>query len=212
MSTSVEEEIISSICSYPEVNPFSWSPGISNLIPAPRNDHQYDTEEFLQALRDLSPPGGDSVPILSGWYGVCPLGVYNIYDPAPTLFPGYVSPAPVPQLSSETAIDFVDHIHPSGHHAIMRVRIGGEDRVLKIVRTTFVSCAPTITHAFLPLYSSAKNGGQKSATARPLSDAFRSSEMRTLIYCNMELVPRVRYRNVTDGLNSPQHTFKAQPL
>ncbi|KAI0780376.1 hypothetical protein BD413DRAFT_496622 [Trametes elegans] len=130
-ASSVEEEIACRLLAYPEANVFSWDPPLAHLTPPPKYDHQFDTPEFLRENAIAYDEYLDNS--LSRWYGNCPLLIYDrdTANKAPP-FKEYAAPAPVTKLSSQTAIEFLEHIAPWSNHPLMRVRIGNEERLLKI--------------------------------------------------------------------------------
>ncbi|KAI0828567.1 hypothetical protein BC628DRAFT_1428522 [Trametes gibbosa] len=128
-SISIQDEIITLLLSYPEVDIFSWSPPVYNLIPQPRLDHRYDDQDFLDALKATLWEKNH----LDQWHGMCPLLIeWSQFECGIKTFEEYKPPQSIPQLSSDTTIEFLAHVFPRGNHPLIRVRIGTEERVLKI--------------------------------------------------------------------------------
>ncbi|KAH9895902.1 hypothetical protein C8Q73DRAFT_644677 [Cubamyces lactineus] len=148
---TIKEEAIAILASYPDINLFSWDPSIFHLTPGPRHDHEYDTDEFLQAIKaerrqlTFNPFGK--------WYGPCPCRINE-----PDIFTGgsderctygaSVQVTPIHQLPTETEIEFVEYLAYSSNHPLLRVRIKSAVYLLKIFsmnwggKKNHVACKP----------------------------------------------------------------------
>ncbi|KAI9058440.1 hypothetical protein FKP32DRAFT_1597532 [Trametes sanguinea] len=121
------------LLSYPEVNLFSWDPPLPAISPPPRYDHQHDTSDFLEAVRDVAHKY-ETAPFYR-WYGLPPFVINEWEDVAPDIIEPLNErnpPPPLPQLSSEIPIEVLEHVCPSSNHTLLRVRMGNEERLLKI--------------------------------------------------------------------------------
>ncbi|KAI0660228.1 hypothetical protein C8Q70DRAFT_1053441 [Cubamyces menziesii] len=132
---TIKEETVAILASYPDINLFSWDPPIFHLTPGPRRDHQYDTDEFLEAVKvehrqhTFNPFGK--------WYGPCPCRIDE-----PDIFTGgpdercvhgaSVQVIPIRQIPTETQVEFVEYLKYSSNHPLLRVRIGSAEYLLKI--------------------------------------------------------------------------------
>ncbi|KAH9891068.1 hypothetical protein C8Q73DRAFT_108981 [Cubamyces lactineus] len=134
-SFTVEEEFRTILSGYPEIDIFSWDPPISNLSPARRYDHQFDTDEFLRKVQAARYDTQGYRNPLFKWYGECPL------YPSPYIVLGtvlrntylhYVPPPQLRQLPSETDIEFLEHVWPLNNHPLFMVRVGTEKWLMKI--------------------------------------------------------------------------------
>ncbi|KAI0660229.1 hypothetical protein C8Q70DRAFT_1105656 [Cubamyces menziesii] len=129
---TITEEAIVILASYPDINLFSWDPPIFHLTPGPRRDHEYDTDEFLEAIKTqhrtltFNPFGK--------WYGPCPCRVetIDIITENSDEWCAYDLPPRIQQLPTETDIQFVEYLKHSSNHPLFRVRIGSAERLLKI--------------------------------------------------------------------------------
>ncbi|KAJ8497057.1 hypothetical protein ONZ51_g751 [Trametes cubensis] len=129
---TIAEEAIAILASYPDINLFSWDPPIFHLTPGPKHDHEYDADEFLEAIKaehaklTFNPFGK--------WYGPCPCRT----DTPETItensdeWCAYDVPPRIPQIPSETEIEFLEYMKCSSNHPFLRVRIGSSERLLKI--------------------------------------------------------------------------------
>ncbi|KAI0336220.1 hypothetical protein GY45DRAFT_1342286 [Cubamyces sp. BRFM 1775] len=132
---SASDEIEAILFSYPETDLFSWDPPVSNLTPTPRFDHRFDTAEFLKAVRIAKWQTYGLRNPLYTWYGMCPLVPSpRTYEDAltPGHFRHYVPPPPLPRLSSDTAIRFLEHVRSLASHPPFKVRIGDEEWLMKV--------------------------------------------------------------------------------
>ncbi|KAJ2985481.1 hypothetical protein NUW54_g10139 [Trametes sanguinea] len=122
------------IFSYPEINMFSWDPPLPNLSPAPRYDHRYDTPEFLAAVRDAVRTSG--VAPFYRWYGLSPFVIYKWGAVATNVAVEPLmerdTPPSLAQLPHDTPITVLEHVCPSSNHTLLKVRMGNEERLLKI--------------------------------------------------------------------------------
>ncbi|KAI0654978.1 hypothetical protein C8Q70DRAFT_1057915 [Cubamyces menziesii] len=131
---AVNEEAASIILTYPEINYFSWDTPLLNLTPAPRHDDRLDTPELLQAAQAAYM--ATKYNPFANWYGTCPVKLPMNNSILATHYmtdiENYKAPTPLPQLLSSVSVEFREHINPSGNNPLMKVRIDGRERLLKI--------------------------------------------------------------------------------
>ncbi|KAH9895875.1 hypothetical protein C8Q73DRAFT_643503 [Cubamyces lactineus] len=131
--STITEEAIAILASYPDINLYSWDPPIQHLTPGHIRDHQYDTDEFLQAIRNEHKTR--TFNLFGRWYGPCPLRTSEAVDiitENSDEWCNYDAPPPVRQLPTETDIEFLEYLKHSSNHPLVRVRIGSAERLLKI--------------------------------------------------------------------------------
>ncbi|KAI0325759.1 hypothetical protein GY45DRAFT_202518 [Cubamyces sp. BRFM 1775] len=130
--STVVEETIAILTSYPDINLFSWDPPLFHLTPGAKRDYEYDTDEFLEAIKT----GYAKAPFnpFGKWYGPCPgrIESADIFTDHSDEWCAHAAPPPICQLPTETEIEFVEYLKCSSNHPLVRVRIGSAERLLKI--------------------------------------------------------------------------------
>ncbi|KAI0666369.1 hypothetical protein C8Q78DRAFT_1197780 [Trametes maxima] len=131
-SHSADAEIRKVLLSYPEINVFDWNPPLFNLTPEPKDDHLYDTPEFIAAIKQARRSEMACSPFIK-WYGNCPtlLPDDDRFREEITTFDGYVRPDPLPQWASDTPMEMLECLDPFAAHPLIKVRVGNEERLMK---------------------------------------------------------------------------------
>ena len=123
------------LASYPEANPFDADPPPYNLTPYSRETElHWDTPEFVAAALDISERSGNNP--LRHMYGTNPM-VLTDYRARNLNLPlsAYTPPPPLQKTSLPSDATFLERIHPHCHEVLVTIRVDGEVRLLKIVRS-----------------------------------------------------------------------------
>ncbi|KAI0643867.1 hypothetical protein C8Q79DRAFT_977205 [Trametes meyenii] len=129
---SCAEEIKNILLSYPEINIFDWNPPLFNLTPEPKDDHPYDTPEFIAAIKHARRVEMVDSPFVK-WYSNCPTSLPpgRLFRPDITMFDGYEQPNTLPQWAPDTPMEMLECLDPFAIHPLIKVRIGNDERLMK---------------------------------------------------------------------------------
>ncbi|CAL1697074.1 unnamed protein product [Somion occarium] len=120
-------------CRYPEQSIYEFTPLPYNLIPSASQEDVRDPPDFIaSAVRKAK---DTKVNPLCTWLGEPPIYVNTgLMLPGQAYkdieLKGYVAPPPLGELLG-CDLTILEQINPNGNHAMFRVRVGSEERLLK---------------------------------------------------------------------------------
>lgn len=109
-------------------------PPLPNLRPHPL-DFTRDTPEFIAAAHAQAKRTG--VNPLYWQHGSCPFAVDSEVFEEPVSVTGYTVPPPLLQICEDTTFVILQQINETGNVPMFKIRLNGELRLLKIVRSHY---------------------------------------------------------------------------